>query len=55
MNLKVALVGVDDDVKILVRAIDLGDDVTETLFEHTDKCRAVDVLVLFKFLKGFNH
>ena len=55
VNFKVTLVRVHDHVKVLVRAIDFGNDVTEALLEHTHQRGAVDVLVLFKFLKGLNH
>ena len=55
VNLEVALVGVHDDVEVLVRAKHLGDDITETLLQHTHQCGAVNVFCLFKFLKGLNH
>ena len=55
VNLKVTLIRVDDHVKVLIRSINLGDDVAETLFQHAHQCSTVDVLGLFELLKGLNH
>ena len=55
VDFKVALVGVHDDVEILVRPEHLCNDVSETLFKHAHQCGAVDVFCLFKLLKGLNH
>ena len=55
VNLEVSLVGVDDYVKVFIRSIDLCDNIAEAFFQHTHQSRTVNVLCLFKFLKGLNH
>ena len=54
IDFAVALVGVDDDIEVLVRTEQLGDHAAETLFEHAHHRGAVDVLGLFEFGKSFN-
>src|SRR5574344_102765 len=53
--LEVALVGIDDHVKILVTAEYLGDHVAETLLKDTHQCGTVDVLGLLELLEGLYH
>ena len=55
IDFKVALVGVHDDIKVLVTAINLGEYITKTLFQHADQCGAVDILRLLELFKGVNH
>ena len=44
IDFEVALVGVDNDVVVLVASLHLGDDTAEALLEHAHKGGAVDVL-----------
>ena len=55
VNLKVTLVGVHNHVKILVGTKHLGDDIAEAFFQHTHQCGTIDILRLFKIVKGLNH
>ena len=55
INLKVALVGIHDNIEVLVTTEDLGNYVTETLLQHAHKCSAVDILRILEFLHGLNH
>ena len=52
VDLEVALVGVDDDVVVLVASLCLGDDAAEALFEHAHQGGAVDVLGFLELCKG---
>ena len=52
VDFEVALVGVYDDVVVLVRALHFGYDVAEALFEHAHERGAVDVLCLFELCEG---
>ena len=52
VDFEVTLVGVDDDVVVLVAAIRLGDDGAEALLEHADERRTVNV---FRFLEFLEH
>ena len=54
INLEVALIGVDDDIVVLVGAHHLSDDTAEALFEHAHQRGAIDVLCLFELREGFN-
>ena len=55
MNLKVTLVRVDDDVKVLVAAEYLGYHVAEAFLKNADKRGAVDVFGLLELLEGLYH
>ena len=54
IDFAVSLVGVHDDVKVLVRAEDFCNDVAETFFENAHKRGVVNVFVLLKFGKSLN-
>ena len=53
--LEVALVGVHDDVEVLVAAEDLRDDVAEAFLEHAHESRSVDILRFLEFFEGIEH
>ena len=55
MYLEVALVGIDDDVKVLVTAEYLGYNVAEAFLKNAHQGGAVDVLGLLELLEGLNH
>ena len=55
VNLKVALVGIDDDVVVLVGAVHLGDNVAEAFLQHAHEGSAVDVVFLFEVGENLNH
>ena len=55
INLKIALVRVHNDVEVLVRTENLGDNVAEALLQNAHQRGAVDVLVLCKILEGVEH
>ena len=55
VNFKVTLVGVDDDVKVLVAAVDLCQHVAEAFLQHAHERGAVDVLGIFKLPEGVDH
>jgi len=55
VDLKVALVGVDNNIKVLVTAIYFCEHVAETLLQHAYKRSAVDVLRILEFAERVNH
>ena len=54
VDFAVALVGVDDDIEVLVRTEDFGNDAAEALFEHADERSAVNVLGFLEVVECFN-
>ena len=54
VNLPVALVNVDNDVEVVVRAVFLGKGGAEHLFKDVHQSLTVNVLEIFKFRKGIN-
>ena len=55
VDLEVALVGIDDDVVVLVCAMHLGNDVAEAFFQHAYQSGTVDVVLFFKVGEHFYH
>ena len=55
VNLEVALIRVNNDIKVLVTTENLGQHVAETLLKHTHERGAVDVLGLLKFPERVDH
>ena len=55
VNLEVALVWVHNHIEVLVRAKQLSDNIAEAFLQHAHQCCTVNVLGLFKFLKGLDH
>ena len=55
VDFEVTLVGVDDDVVVLVGAVHLGDDAAEAFFEHTYQRRPVDVVLFLEVGENLNH
>ncbi len=53
--LKVALVGVHDNVEVLVATENLCKHIAETLLEHTHESCAVDVLCFLKLFERVEH
>ena len=55
IDFKVACVGIDNDVEVLVAAVDFRQYVAETFLEHAHEGGAVDVFGFFKFFERVNH
>ena len=49
IDLAVAFVGVDNHVEVFIGTENLGNDITEALFENAHECRAVDIFRLLEF------
>ncbi len=55
VNLKVTFVGVDDDIKVFVAAVDLCQHVAEAFLQHAHERGTVDVLGILKLPEGVDH
>ena len=55
VNLEVALVGIDNDVVVLIGAVHLGDDVAEAFLQHAHQRSAIDVVLLLEVGENLYH
>ena len=55
VDFKVTLVGIDDDVVVLVGTVHLGDDAAEAFLQDADQRGAVDVVLLLEVGENLNH